>query len=59
MAGYTHINLKQVEDMAPKFGLSPGLESRFARKVLQPRCVSFNRLREAPEITESASEPDN
>ena len=29
-AVYTVVNLKQVEDMAPKFGLSPGLESRFA-----------------------------
>jgi mannose-6-phosphate isomerase-like protein (cupin superfamily) len=32
---YTVINLKRdVEDMAPKFGLSPGLESRFARVPL-------------------------
>jgi quercetin dioxygenase-like cupin family protein len=35
LAGYTHINLKDVEDMAPKFGMSPGIESRFARKALQ------------------------
>jgi mannose-6-phosphate isomerase-like protein (cupin superfamily) len=32
---YTVINLKRdVEDMAPKFGLAPGLESRFARVPL-------------------------
>jgi mannose-6-phosphate isomerase-like protein (cupin superfamily) len=32
---YTVINLRRdVEDMAPKFGLSPGLESRFARVPL-------------------------
>ncbi len=35
MPDYTVINLKRdVEDMAPKFGLSPGLESRFARVPL-------------------------
>ena len=35
MAEYTKLNLKQdVEDMAPRFQLSPGLESRFARKPL-------------------------
>jgi mannose-6-phosphate isomerase-like protein (cupin superfamily) len=35
MADYTKLNLKQdVENMAPKFGLSPGLESRFARAPL-------------------------
>lgn len=36
MAGYTVINLKDdVKDMAPEFGLSPGLESRFARQPLE------------------------
>jgi mannose-6-phosphate isomerase-like protein (cupin superfamily) len=35
MPDYTVINLKRdVEDMAPKFDLSPGLESRFARVPL-------------------------
>lgn len=35
MAGHTVINLKEVEDLAPKFGFSPGLESRFARVPLE------------------------
>ena len=36
MADYTKLNLKQdVEDMAPRFQLSPGLESRFARTPLE------------------------
>ena len=35
MAGYTIRNLKQVEDQAPKFGLSPGLEARFGREQLE------------------------
>jgi mannose-6-phosphate isomerase-like protein (cupin superfamily) len=35
MADYTVVNLKRdVEDMAPKFELAPGLESRFARVPL-------------------------
>ena len=35
MSDHTIVNLKEdVEDMAPKFDLSPGLESRFARKPL-------------------------
>jgi mannose-6-phosphate isomerase-like protein (cupin superfamily) len=35
MADYTKLNLKRdVEDMALKFDLSPGLESRFARAPL-------------------------
>ena len=32
---YTVVNLKEVEDVAPKFGLAPNLESRFAREVLK------------------------
>ena len=35
MAGYTKQNLKEVEDQAPKFGLSPDLEARFARVALE------------------------
>ena len=36
MPGYTVVNLKEdVQDMAPEFGLSPGLESRFARQPLE------------------------
>ena len=36
MAGYTKLNLKEdVKDMAPEFGLSPGLESRFGRVPLE------------------------
>ena len=36
MPGWTHLNVKRdVEDLAPKFGYSPGLESRFARVPLE------------------------
>lgn len=47
MADYTKLNFKQdVEDMAPKFQLSPGLESRFARVPLelQNSGVSYYRI---------------
>jgi mannose-6-phosphate isomerase-like protein (cupin superfamily) len=45
---YTVVNLKMVEDMAPKFGLSPGLESRFARVPLELRASGLSYFRIAP-----------
>ncbi len=36
MPGYTRVNLKRdVEDMAPRFGYAPDLQSRFARGALE------------------------
>src|SRR5205085_7711368 len=35
MAGYTIQNLKDVEDQAPKFGMSPPMEMRMARVSLE------------------------
>ena len=34
MADYTLKNLREVEDMAPQFGLAPNIEARFAGKAL-------------------------
>ena len=34
MSAYTVVNLREVEDQAPKFGFAPDLQSRFARKAL-------------------------
>ena len=34
MPDYTKLNLREVEDAAKKFGMPPGLESRFARDAL-------------------------
>src|SRR3954469_24598414 len=49
MAGYTKVNLKDdVEDQAPKFGLSPQLESRFARIPLQLQNQGISYYRVAP-----------
>ena len=47
---YTVVNLKRVENMAPKFGLSPGLESRFARVPLELENSGLSYFRIAPEF---------
>lgn len=46
MAGYTLRNLKDVEDLAPKFGMPDGLEARFARGDLdaEQSGISYQRL---------------
>ena len=46
MADFTLVNLKQVEDQAPRFGLSPGLEARFAGRELglERSGISYQRL---------------
>jgi mannose-6-phosphate isomerase-like protein (cupin superfamily) len=46
MAGYTKVNLKEVEDQAPKFGLAPNVEFRMARVPLEleQSGVSYQRL---------------
>jgi quercetin dioxygenase-like cupin family protein len=48
MPGYTHVNLTQVEDMAPKFGLAPGLETHFAREALECEKSGMSFYRIAP-----------
>jgi mannose-6-phosphate isomerase-like protein (cupin superfamily) len=49
MATYTKLNLKRdVDDMAPKFDLSPGLESRFARVPLALEQSGLSYYRIAP-----------
>jgi mannose-6-phosphate isomerase-like protein (cupin superfamily) len=49
-ADYTVVNLKEVEDMAPRFGLSPGLESRFARAPLELESSGLSYFRIAPDF---------
>ena len=46
MADYTKVNLKDVEDQAPKFGFAPDLEARMARVPLELEHsgVSYQRL---------------
>jgi hypothetical protein len=51
MADYTKLNLKQdVEDMAVKFDLSPGLESHFARKPLELENSGVSYYKIAPDF---------
>jgi uncharacterized cupin superfamily protein len=46
MTDYTIVNLKEVEDQAPTFGLSPSIEARFARQALslEKSGLSYQRL---------------
>jgi mannose-6-phosphate isomerase-like protein (cupin superfamily) len=48
MAGYTVVNMREVEDQAPKFGLSPDLEARFARVPLEAELIGISYQRLAP-----------
>ncbi len=50
MAGYTITNLKEIEDSAVKFGLSPDLESRFARGPLETEQLGLSYQRLAPNV---------
>ena len=48
MPGYTLVNLKEVEDQAPKFGYAPDLESRFARRALGLENSGISYFKAAP-----------
>jgi mannose-6-phosphate isomerase-like protein (cupin superfamily) len=48
MAGYTVMNLKNLEDSAASFGLSPGLEARFATVPLECEQLGLSYQRLAP-----------
>src|SRR5437879_4889341 len=48
MSDYTHLNLKEVEDQAPKFDMSPELEFRMARVGLGLENSGVSFLRMAP-----------
>jgi quercetin dioxygenase-like cupin family protein len=51
MSGYTIVNLKEVEDQAPNFGLAPDFEARFARVALEAELVGLTYQRLAPNLT--------
>ncbi len=48
MSDYTHVNLKEVEDQAPRFGLSPQLEMRMGRVALGLENSGVSYFRMAP-----------
>jgi quercetin dioxygenase-like cupin family protein len=45
---YSHGNLKELEDSAPKFGMPPGIEARFGRQALGCEQQGFSYQRYAP-----------
>jgi mannose-6-phosphate isomerase-like protein (cupin superfamily) len=48
MSNYSVKNLKQLDDSATQFGLSPNLEARFARKALEGENAGLSYQRLAP-----------
>lgn len=51
MPDFTLLNLKSdVEDMAQKHGMSPGLESRFARNALELKQSGLSYFKVAPDF---------
>jgi uncharacterized cupin superfamily protein len=50
MPGYAVRNLKEIEDSAVKFGLSPQMESRFARQDLGAETLGLSYQRLAPNV---------
>jgi mannose-6-phosphate isomerase-like protein (cupin superfamily) len=44
------VNLKEVEDQAPNFGLSPDLEARFARVALDAELIGLTYQRLKPNL---------
>ena len=50
MAAYTVVNLKDVEDQAPRFGFAPNMEARFANRRLGLEKSGISYLRIAPDF---------
>jgi len=48
--GYTVHNLKDVDDAAPAFGMSPDVEARFAREPLGSQKVALSYQRLQPNV---------
>jgi mannose-6-phosphate isomerase-like protein (cupin superfamily) len=48
MANYTMVNMKEVEDQAPKFGMAPNIEARYARRPLELEKSGVSHFRLAP-----------
>jgi mannose-6-phosphate isomerase-like protein (cupin superfamily) len=48
MSGYTKVNLRDVENQAPRFGMPAELEARFARTAIGGRTLGLSLLTLAP-----------
>jgi mannose-6-phosphate isomerase-like protein (cupin superfamily) len=49
-ADYKIVNIKELEDMAVKFGLSPNLEARFGRSATDAKQGGFSYQKLAPDF---------
>jgi mannose-6-phosphate isomerase-like protein (cupin superfamily) len=49
MSDYTIVNLREVENAAPKFGLADTIEARFAREALEGQQTGVSLQRLAPD----------
>src|SRR6266550_1463055 len=47
-ADYKIVNIKELEDMAVKFGMSPNMEARFGRSATDAQQAGFSYQRFAP-----------
>jgi len=52
VASYTTINLRDLEDMAPKFGMAPDVSARFAARPLGLERSGISLQRLAPGVTQ-------
>ena len=48
MADYTKQNLKEVENVAPKFDMPDEIEARFARGAIEGKSLGLSHMRLAP-----------
>ena len=48
MSDYTKLNLREVEDQAPRFGFAPNLQARFAKQALDAEQTGMSLQRLAP-----------
>jgi mannose-6-phosphate isomerase-like protein (cupin superfamily) len=53
MGNYTLKNIKELDDSAVQFGLSPGMEARFGRKALEVEQGGFSYQKMAPGLRTS------
>jgi mannose-6-phosphate isomerase-like protein (cupin superfamily) len=44
MSDYTKVNLKDVEDSAPKFNMPPGMQARFARSAIEGETLGLSHF---------------
>jgi mannose-6-phosphate isomerase-like protein (cupin superfamily) len=49
-ADYKIVNIKELEDMAVKFGMSPNVEARFGRKATDAKQGGFSYQKLAPDF---------